>query len=399
MSANSDETATSALAETDSVRTLPLAGLSALAMAGFIAITTETMPAGLLVQIGSGLSVSVSGAGQLVTAYALGSVVGAVPLIALTRGLRRRAVLVSAIVGFGVFNLVTALSSNFVLTLGVRLLAGMAAGVVWGLLAGYARRMAPPHLQGRAVAVASVGQPIALAIGVPMGAWLGTLVDWRVVFALMSGSALLLVVWILAVMPDFPGQQADRRLSVRKVLVLPGVRPILLVAFLWILAHNIVYTYLAAFLDRIGFGDRLGIVLFVFGLFAFVGIGVVGVFVDRALRSLTVLSLVVFAAALTALGVCGDNFAVIALSVAVWGVAFGGAPTLLQTALAETTGDAVDTAQSVFVTIFNSAIAAGGVAGGLVLANRGAGALPLVALVLIVVGVLAASIRQIGHSL
>ena len=94
MSANSDGTATSALAETDSVRTLPLAGLSALAMAGFIAITTETMPAGLLVQIGSGLSVSVSGAGQLVTAYALGSVVGAVPLVALTRGLRRRAVLV-----------------------------------------------------------------------------------------------------------------------------------------------------------------------------------------------------------------------------------------------------------------------------------------------------------------
>ena len=399
MSSNSDGTATSALAETDSVRTLPLAGLSALAMAGFIAITTETMPAGLLVQIGSGLSVSVSGAGQLVTAYALGSVVGAVPLIALTRGLRRRAVLVSAILGFGVFNLVTALSSNPVLTLGVRFLAGMAAGVVWGLLAGYARRMSPPHLQGRAVAVASVGQPIALAIGVPMGAWLGTLADWRVVFAVMSVAALLLVAWILTVMPDFPGQQADRQLPVRKVLVLPGVRPILFVAFLWILAHNIVYTYLAAFLDRIGFGDRLGIVLFVFGLFAFVGIGVVGVFVDRALRSLTVLSLVVFAAALTALGGGGDSFAVIALSVAAWGVAFGGAPTLLQTALADTTGDAVDTAQSVFVTIFNSAIAAGGVVGGLILADRGAGALPLVSLVLIVVGVLVVSIRQFGHSL
>ncbi len=188
----------------------------------------------------------------------------------------------------------------------------------------------------------------------------------------------------------------------RKVLVLPGVRPILFVAFLWILAHNIVYTYLAAFLDRIGFGDQLGIVLFVFGLFAFVGIGVVGgVFVDRALRSLTVLSLVVFAAALTALGVGGDSFAVIALSVAVWGgVAFGGAPTLLQTALADTTGDAVDTAQSVFVTIFNSAIAAGGVVGGLILADwGGAGALPLVSLVLIVVGVLVVSIRQFGHGL
>ena len=320
MSSNSDGTATSALAETDSVRTLPLAGV----------VGTRN--------------------GRLHSDHNrnhAGRTTGADPVRVVRIGLRRRAIGHRIRIGFRRRGGTTDRIDPRIATAccpgvgdsGVRCLqSGDSAFVescshlgvfgfwqvwrqVWcgGCLPGTHAGCRPLTCRGGAVAVASVGQPIALAIGVPMGAWLGTLADWRVVFAVMSVTALLLVAWILTVMPDFPGQQADRQLPVWKVLVLPGVRPILFVAFLWILAHNIVYTYLAAFLDRIGFGDRLGIVLFVFGLFAFVGIGVVGVFVDRALRSLTVLSLVVFAAALTALGVGGDSFAVIALSVAAWG--------------------------------------------------------------------------------
>ena len=69
---------------------LPLGRLLALAMAGFLAIMTETLPAGLLPQIGTGLAVSEAMAGQMVTLYALGSVLAAIPVVAATRGLRRR---------------------------------------------------------------------------------------------------------------------------------------------------------------------------------------------------------------------------------------------------------------------------------------------------------------------
>ena len=122
---------------------LPVAGLLALAMTGFIAILTETLPAGLLPEISRGLNVPESWAGQMVTLYALGSVAAAIPVTAATRAWSRRTVLLLAIALFFVFNTVTALSSWYWLTLAARFMAGVAAGVTWGLVPGYARRMRP----------------------------------------------------------------------------------------------------------------------------------------------------------------------------------------------------------------------------------------------------------------
>ncbi len=83
----------------------------------------------------------------------------------------------------------------------------MAAGLVWGLLAGYARRLVVPELQGRALAVVGVGQPIALCLGVPLGAWLGTRMDWPQIFWGLSLLALLLWFWVRLAVPDYPGQR------------------------------------------------------------------------------------------------------------------------------------------------------------------------------------------------
>ena len=142
---------------------LPLAGLLALACAGFITILTEAMPAGLLPQIGAGLGVSQALVGQLVTLYALGSLLAAIPLTLLTRGWRRRPLLLIAIGGFALVNSVTAFSSHYGLTLAARFFAGVFAGLLWALLAGYASRMVAPHLQGRAIAMAMLGAPLALS--------------------------------------------------------------------------------------------------------------------------------------------------------------------------------------------------------------------------------------------
>ena len=133
---------------------LPLGALLALAMTGFICILTETLPAGLLPEIGRGLGVSASLTGQLVTVYALGSLLAAIPLTIATQRWRRRTVLLLTIVGFLVFNSVTALSSSYWLTLVARFFAGVSAGLAWSLIAGYARRMVTVQLQGRALAVA-----------------------------------------------------------------------------------------------------------------------------------------------------------------------------------------------------------------------------------------------------
>lgn len=361
----------------------PLIGLLAFTVAGFLTIMTENMPSGLLPEISTALGVSEGLAGQLLTLYALGSVVAAIPIVALTRGLDRRPLLLATIAALLVFNSVTALSSNYILTLAARFVAGMAAGVIWGLLAGYARRLVPASQQGKAMAVVGIGQPVALCLGVPLGAWLGTFLNWRGVFWTMSAIALLLLIWIRLAVPNFPGQSAADQRPLREVLRTPGLRPILLVIFIWITAHNLLYTYIAPFVSATGLGSRsTGALLLVFGISAIAGIWFVGSRVDAALRSLTLLSLAAFAATALILGLAAGSPILAVAGTIGWGLTFGGAPTLLQTATADVGGKDADVAISMLVTVFNLAVASGGLFGGLLLNRIGVTQFPWIIAIL-----------------
>lgn len=354
-----------------------------MALAGFVTILTEALPAGLLPQISLGLGISEALAGQLVTLYAIGSLVAAIPLTAATQGMRRRPLLLAAIAGFVVANTVTMFSSSYALTMMARFLAGVSAGLLWALLAGYAARMVPEHQKGRAIAVAMVGTPLALSLGVPAGTFLGKLLGWRVCFSIMSGLALLLMVWVRAKVPDFAGQAAGKRLSLGHVFTVAGVRPVLFVVLAFVLAHNILYTYIAPFLAVAGMAERTDLVLLVFGITSLLSIWIIGVLIDRYLRALTLASTALFGLSALALGVASNAPALVYAAVAAWGLAFGGAATLFQTAIAKTAGDAADVAQSMLVTAWNMAIAGGGIIGGVLLDRLGVAAFSPALLVLL----------------
>jgi len=242
---------------------------------------------------------------------------------------------------------VTAVSSSYALTLVARFLAGVSAGLAWGIIAGHARRMVPGHPQGRALALAMTGTPLALSLS----------------------------------LPDVPGQASDRRVSVKVVFLTPGIRPVLFVICAWMLAHNVLYTYVAPFVTRAGLGGRVDLVLLVFGVSALFGIWLVGRLVDRWLRVTVIASLLAFALVAVALLAGGTIPAVVYLAVALWGLAFGGAATLLGTAGADAAGEGVDTAQAMNTTAWNLAITGGGV--GLLLDRFGAGSFPLAVLLLL----------------
>lgn len=363
---------------------LPMAGLLALAMAAFITVLTEALPAGLLPQMNAGLGVSDALVGQLVTIYAIGTLVTAIPLTAATQGWRRRPLLLVAIGGFAIVNTVTAVSTNYGLTLGARFFAGVFAGLLWALVAGYAARMVPDQQKGRAIAIVMVGIPLALSLGIPAGTFLGSAVGWRVTFGIMSGLTLILIGWVLAKVPDFPGQAADRRLPLGRVFLLPGIRPLLFVTLAFVLAHNILYTYVAPFVGPAGLAGEIDIVLLVFGVAALAGIWITGVLIDRWLRELVLASTALFILAAVALGLWGGDPVVVTVAVGAWGLAYGGAATLFQTASAKTAGEAADVAQSMIVTVWNIAIASGGLAGGVLLETLGTAAFPW-ALVLLLI--------------
>lgn len=173
--------------------------------------------------------------------------------------------------------------------------------------------------------------------------------------------------------------------------MLPGIRSVLFVVLAFVLAHNILYTYIAPFLAIAGLAQRTDLVLLVFGIASLAGIWFTGVLIDRYLRPLTLASTLLFAFAALALGVAGDKPAIVYAAVALWGLAFGGAATLFQTALAKTAGDAADVAQSMLVTAWNVAIAGGGIVGGILLERFGTGAFSPALLIL-----LAAALTAVG---
>lgn len=369
---------------------LPVLALLALAMTGFICILTETIPAGLLPGISTGLDISLSVAGQMVTAYAAGSLLAAIPLTIMTRTWSRRLVLLTTVGGFLLFNSMTALSDSVTVIMCARFLAGAAAGLAWSLIAGYARRMVASSLQGRALTLAMIGTPVALSLGVPAGTWLGDLLGWRLTFAAMSGLSVVLMAWIILAVPDYPGQAIEQKMRLTSVLLIPGIRSILGVVLTWMLAHNILYTYIAPFLSQAGLSSDVDIILLVFGLSAMAGIFITGRVIDSSLRIAVLLSLSVFALVSIIFGISATSPAVIYPGVAVWGLTFGGAATLLQTALADTAGEHADIALSMNVVTWNSAIALGGFTGGLLLKHEGVSSFPWALLALLIIALIIA---------
>jgi predicted MFS family arabinose efflux permease len=368
------------------VEAFPLAALLVMALAGFVLLATETMPAGLLPQISAGMGTTEARAGQLVSAYALGTVLATLPAVAWTRSRRRKPVLLLGLVGFLAANAVVTVSGDITLSYAARFVAGAFSGLLWGMLAGYAGRITSPARAGRALAVASIGTPLGLAVGTPLGSWVGTTLDWRWAFAGLTLLTLATLVLAIALVPDAPGQASASHTPLLRVFALPGVAPILAVIAIWMVAHNISYTYIAPYLSAANVGLSAGLVLVVFGGAALVGLALTGAFIDRALRrlSFTSIGLCVLAGAVLLAG--HSSKVAVLLAVAPWGIAYGGAATLLQTAIADASGENGDVANSMLGVAFNLAIFAAGVLGAVLISTWGGLALPVVMIALALIG-------------
>lgn len=362
--------------QTDTSFRMPISALLALALASFLTLSTETIPAGMLSNISVGMGVSAALAGQFITIYALGSVLAVIPIITLTRMWPRRNLLLSALFGLLFFNSITAITPYYELALVSRFFAGMAGGVMWGMLAGYARRMVPEHLKGRALAIAGLGAPLALAIGVPLGAWLSQMIGWRFTFVSLSLLTLIAIFWVYLVVPNYSGESIKKKVNFREVLSSPTLRMIFSILVLWVLAHNILYTYIIPYLKPIGLSEYVDVILMIFGLSSMIGVWVTGVFIDRLLARLVILNLSMFALAILMFAYFQNHPVLIILAIFIWGFSVGSSPVLLQTACADAAGANADIAQSILVTMWNFGLAAGGITGGLLLQQYGASSFP-----------------------
>ncbi|GCD95649.1 MFS transporter [Embleya hyalina] len=371
----------------------PLGGLLVLSGATFVTILTEALPAGVLPAMSADLHVSEARAGLLVTVYALAAALTAIPMTARTLIVPRRTLLVALLLGFAGTNAVTAVSGEFALTLGARVVSGVFAGLLWAMVPAYAARLAPER-SGRAIATALAGMTVGLSLGIPAGTALGGLIGRRWTFALLTLAAVALLGAALRWLPQLPGERARRGGGLTATIRTPGVAAINTASMAMVLGFYVLYTYIAPFLERADPGVGTGTVLFVFGLGSMVGVWVAGLTADRRLRAATLVLLTLATLCLAAFGLFADVTAAVLLGAFLWGATHGGIPTLMQTAGVRAAPRDPDTANSLWVTGWNIGMAGGSLLGGTVLAGAGSEALPWTASALLAAAVLTTALAR-----
>lgn len=264
---------------------MPLA-LLALAVVAFGIGTTEFATMGLLPQIADGIGVSVPHAGNLVSAYALGVVVGAPVLTGLGARIPHKRLLLLLSGLFVVGNVASAVAPGFGLLFAARFLAGLPHGALFGVGAVVASRLVSPDRAGRAVSRMFLGLTIANIVGVPAGTALGQQLGWRYAYVAVAVIGLVALAALAAFVPHQPrGPQAGIRHELRAM----GNRQVALglaTAVVGFGGFFAVYSYLVPMLTHLtGFTDASTTwVLALYGAGMTFGTLIAGPLTDRALR-------------------------------------------------------------------------------------------------------------------
>jgi len=260
-----------------------LASLIWLTLGAFAIGSEGFMIAGLLPALARDLNVGLPTAGHLVTAFSLAYAIGAPVMAMSTAGLERRRLLVVAMGGFALGNLLAALAPGYAALLAARLLLALSAASFMPAASGYAAALGGPERRGRALSAVTTGLTLAIIGGVPLGVLVGQRFGWRATFLGVAGLAVFSLFGILTRLPSqWPGVTAGlgERLALAKrrdILV------VLVTNVLTVAGTFTVYTYLSVFIASVaGLGSQaLAPVLLGFGLAGAVGTQLSGSAADR----------------------------------------------------------------------------------------------------------------------
>ena len=253
--------------------------LLALASGGFAIGTTEFVTMGVLPQVAAGVDVSIPSAGHVISAYALGVVVGAPVLAFFGARWPRRGLLIALMAAYGAFNLLSAAASSYEVLFVGRFLDGLPHGAYFGVASLVAASLAPPGRRGRAVASVMLGLSVANVAGVPAATWLGQQVGWRASYVAAALLAVLAAALIAAFVPSCPGHDdATGRQELRLFFRNGQAWLVLLAGAIGFGGLFAVYSYIAPTVTEVGGLPESTVPLFVlaFGLGMVVGTWLAG---------------------------------------------------------------------------------------------------------------------------
>jgi predicted MFS family arabinose efflux permease len=337
--------------------------------------TTEFMPVGLLRYIADGLAVSDGAAGLTVTAPGLLAAVAAPAVTVLVRRQDRRIVLWALGVLLVLANVIAALAPGFPVLIAARVLFGIGLGGFWALGAGLGERLVDRASAPKATALIFAGVSVGMLVGGAAGALIGELLGWRWAFGITAGLAALSLAAQLASLPRLA---VDRQIAVRDLFGLfatPCGRNVLITMTLGLLGQFAAYTYITPFLSRHAHfgGETISALLLGYTLIGLLGNFVGGALAARHARATLAAAIGLIGVPLLLLPWCAHAPLQVVLLLALWGIAYGSMPVVLQVALSEAAPRSTEGSMALFVANFQISIALGAWAGGCLVDRVGIG--------------------------
>jgi len=328
---------------------------------------SEFLPASLLPHIARDLDVSVGAAGQTVTVTAAAAALSALLISVVLPRADRRRVMIGLTALAVVSNVVVALAPNLGLLLCARVLLGIALGGFWAMATAMTAHLVPADRVGRALTVVNSGVALATIAAIPLGALLAETWGWRGVFLLGAaiGVAALLVqaLTLPHVTPTAGNGLRALGSTLRRGIVIAGLFAVLLVFS----GHFGAYTYIREAVEDLSAiaPEGFALMLLVFGIANVLGTALSGPLADRALRVAVILFPALAGMGMLIMLLAGRSSIGLFVAAAVWGFGFGGVPTSTLSWGARAEPDRLEQIGGLIVTVCCIAIAAGGVAGGL----------------------------------
>lgn len=262
------------------------------------AITSgEFVAAGLLPVVAGDLDVSPGVAGLIVTAYALGMIIGGPILTALVARIDRQHVLLGLLAVALVGNIASAVASTFSMLLGARFVSGLVTSTFFAHALVIAVEHGPPDRAATTVSRLTLGMNLAMVVGAPAGTVLGGLGGWRVTYALIAAGCAVGFLWIALRVPRQPVQRRGSALTELWALRDPRVVRALATTAVANCGALMVFVFLGPFLGRVAgvAGDQLPAVILTFGLGGVAGNLIGGRLFDRHGRGYQVAALTTLA--------------------------------------------------------------------------------------------------------
>ncbi|MGI4839499.1 MAG: MFS transporter [Janthinobacterium lividum] len=348
--------------------------LVALSIGAFGIGVTEFAPMGMLPGIAADLGVSIPSAGLLVSAYAMGVLIGA-PLMTLTTArIPRRYLLIGLMAIFTLGNLLSALATNYQTLLIARVVTSLNHGAFFGIGSIVATSLVAPDKRAGAVAAMFMGLTIATIGGVPMATWFGETFGWRTAFWGIAGLGAIAMAALWWALPNTPMAKSEGMLAEIRVLARKPVLAALALTVVGSSAMFTVFTYIAPILRDATHASTLFItaMLMLFGIGLTLGNVWGGKGADRSVDRTLVLSLSALIVVLLAFSVLMRWPLPAAAAILIWGAASFALVPPLQMRVMEAAKDAPNLASAVNIGAFNLGNAIGAVLGGAVI-NAGLG--------------------------